>query len=245
MARAVPPPLAALAMHWQRVTRAARRAGQPQCGLRLSTGVPGPGWQRAWPRPRPAGGHLSGPGSGYLPGVRVTRKVGQAGTVTVTQTVARLAARARGPARRRDSFDIADSELEGQTVGQAGCQCPALSLARRLRVLSRPERSGSRRRAAERRGPAAQRTGSIDAPSPVAARGRAPSADWPHACTDSAISTVAPAARLLQPPLPRPPAVAASARRRRKRRPIGGEVEGATDEARGVRPPPRLIQSLA
>ena len=34
------------------------------------------------------------------------------GDGTVTQTVARLAARARGPARRRDSFDIADSELE-------------------------------------------------------------------------------------------------------------------------------------
>ncbi len=55
----------------------------------------------------------NGLGSGYQPGVRVTRKVGQAGTVTVTRTVARLAARALGPARRRDSFEIADSVLEG------------------------------------------------------------------------------------------------------------------------------------
>ncbi len=107
-------------MHWQRVTCAARRAAagsssapvRPQA-VRRGHRVPGPGWLRAWPRPQPASGHLSGPGSGYRPGVRVTRKVGQAGTVTVTQTVARLAARARGPARRRDSFDIADSELEG------------------------------------------------------------------------------------------------------------------------------------
>ncbi len=80
LARAVPPP-PALAMHWQRVTRAVAgtvlalhaRAGPPQPaqvagGLSLSAGVPWPGWQPAWPRPRP----------GYGPGirVRVTRKVG-------------------------------------------------------------------------------------------------------------------------------------------------------------------------
>ncbi len=55
-----------------------------------------------------------------------------------------------------------------------------------------------------------------------------------HACTSSAISTVAPAARLLQPPLPRQPAVSAGARLRRNQRPIGGEVEGATDEEHRV-----------
>jgi hypothetical protein len=236
-------------MHWQRVTRAARRAA---AGSRsAASGCPpgsqgqagnGPGRGRGPPAGISVGPvPVTGPGS-ESPG----RSARRGRRVTVTRTVARLAARARGPARRRDSFDIADSELEGSTVGQAGCQCPAPSRARRLRVLSRPERSGSRRRrAAERRGPAAQRTGSIDAP--VAARGRAPSADWPgnsdcassrtsvtvegpkpasHACTSSAISTVAPAARLLQPPLrrclghpPSPPA-------------LGGAATGAQLEAR-------------
>ena len=81
LARAVPPPALAM-MHWQRVTRAVAgtvlalpvpHAGPPQPepaqvagGLSLSAGVPWPGWQPAWPRPRP----------GYGPGIRVTRKVG-------------------------------------------------------------------------------------------------------------------------------------------------------------------------
>ncbi len=76
LARAVPPP--ALAMHRAasdsdpgRRTVLALHAGPPQPaqvagGLSLSAGVPWPGWQPAWPRPRP----------GYGPGIRVTRKVG-------------------------------------------------------------------------------------------------------------------------------------------------------------------------
>ncbi len=162
-----------LAMHWQRVTRAARQAGAGH-GSRSAAASesaqairrgPRAGWQRAWPRPRPSGGHLKGPGSGYpgRPGVRVTQKVrvGKAGTVTVTvtPTVARsAAARARpgrrGPARRRDLLTSRTS-LVGITrrhasEAQAGCQCPAPSRARRLPgpgPSSRLERSRSRRRA--------------------------------------------------------------------------------------------------
>jgi hypothetical protein len=118
-------------------TRAARRAGrQPQCGLpesesesgcppgsqpgratgRLATGLAPPAARRRasqWARLRlPARGQ-SHPG----PELRSARRglsLTQPGS-TVTQTVARLAARARGSARRRDNFDIqvADSpELE-------------------------------------------------------------------------------------------------------------------------------------
>ncbi len=102
----VPPPRPlALAMHWQRVTRAARRAAaagqvaavRPQGCPQGSEGQAGNGSGRG--RSQPAGNSVGQAPGGYRPrpaGVRVTRKVrvGQAArrTVTVTRKVARFAA---------------------------------------------------------------------------------------------------------------------------------------------------------
>jgi hypothetical protein len=78
---------ARLAMHWQRVTRAAPSApghgsrsaasARPGCPPGPGQTVPGQGLAAAAAPRRPSGGHLSGPGSGYpgRPGVRVTQKV--------------------------------------------------------------------------------------------------------------------------------------------------------------------------
>jgi hypothetical protein len=77
----------------------------PRARARLATGLAAPAARRRasqWARLR-----LPARGQSHPEG-----RPGGDGHVTVTQTVARLAARARGPARRRYSFDIADSELE-------------------------------------------------------------------------------------------------------------------------------------